>query len=93
MIRDLLREANRKGVPSESFGSWVHRKYGDLTIYRKRRDGLTGCSLPCVLCKREMDKWRLQWKAYDGTQWVHSLQSDNIPPSRPTSKQKRLIFS
>jgi hypothetical protein len=83
----------KKGVSPYCFSRWVHRKYGDVIIHRMRKDGVVGCSIPCVLCKRAMERKGLQWIAFDGTRWVHSLQTEDLPVSRPTSKQKRFIFS
>ena len=93
LIKDLEKEATKKGVPHSQFGWWVHRKYGDIVIHRMRKDGVLGCSLPCVLCKKAMDRRGLQWVAFDGERWVHSRQSVNLPPSVPTSRQRKFIFS
>ena len=93
LIKDLEKEALKKGVSPNRFPTWVHRKYGDITIFRMRKDGMVGCSIPCVLCKRAMERKGLQWVAFDGTRWVHSVQTDDLPESRPTNKQKRFIFS
>lgn len=86
----MEQEAIRKGVPKYKFANWVHRKYGELIVYRMRKDGLLGRSIPCVLCKKAMERRGLKWFAYDGNKWVSHL---NAPESVPTGKQRRVIFS
>jgi hypothetical protein len=92
MIDRLLRESRRKGVKPHNFSRWVHRIYGDFLIIRNRKDGITGISLPCVLCLKAMERKNIQWTAYssDG-RWVRSGQDDDIPSSKPTSKQIRML--
>jgi len=46
-------------------------------------------SLPCVLCRKVMERLDIRWMAHDGTKWVHSKKTENLPPSMPTAKQKR----
>jgi len=46
-------------------------------------------SLPCVLCRKAMERLDICWEAHDGVQWVHSKKSEYVPPSIPTAKQKR----
>jgi hypothetical protein len=93
LIRSLKLECNRKGVPIYNLGSYFHRKYGELVIHRPRRDGIDGKCLPCVLCRREMDRYGLKWIAYDGEKWVHSARTVDIPKGHLTSRQKNIIFS
>ena len=90
LIKQLEQEAIRKNVPKYRFGDWVHRKYGELVIYRMRKDGILGRSIPCVLCLKAMNKRKLNWTAYDGEKWV---TRENAPKSVPTGKQRRTIFS
>ena len=94
MIYRLRREASKKGVKGHQIATWIHRVHGNFVIERIRRDGITGISLPCVLCKKAMERSGIQWIAYQGTHWVNSNQSDYIPKSKPTCKQiKTLGFS
>jgi hypothetical protein len=88
MIKHMLRTCCKKGFDMSEFPHWLHRKYGTMVIYRLRNDGLMGISLPCVLCRKSIEKYKIQWTAFDGFEWIHSLQSDNIPKSRPTNKQR-----
>ena len=63
-----------------------------MVIYRSRKDGTIGISIPCVLCRRQIDKFQIRWVAHDGKKWVYSDKTDTpIPVSRPTSKQIRTL--
>jgi len=92
MIKTLERESHRKGVPPHKFPRWVHRVYGDLVVYRMRQDGVMGMSFPCVLCRKSLERSKIQWTAHMGMEWFHSVQSTELPESRPTNKQRRLLF-
>ena len=50
-----------------------------------------GISLPCVLCRKTIERYDIPWVAHDGEQWVHSKKSEVLPPSIPTAKQKRML--
>jgi hypothetical protein len=86
----LLREqARREGVAPAKFSHWLHRKHGSFTVLRMRRDGEPGISLPCVICRKVLDRMCVQWRAHIGTVWVTQF---NAPPSQPTQKQRALVF-
>jgi hypothetical protein len=86
----LLREsARREGVAPARFSHWLSRKHGEFTVMRMRRDGEPGISLPCVICRKMMDRLCIKWKAHIGHEWV---TQDDAPPSRPTQKQRALVF-
>ena len=88
LIRLLYRRCLKKGYKPHQFTEWLHRKYGEMVIERKTVFG-DGISIPCVLCRKAMDKLDIRWAAHDGEQWVHSKKSEYLPPSIPTAKQKR----
>jgi len=86
----LLREqARREGVAPAKFSHWLHRKHGKFTVVRLRRDGEPGISLPCVICRKVLDRMCVRWKAHIGTEWV---TDENAPASKPTQKQRALVF-
>ena len=92
MIRNLQREAVKKGVKPYQFKDWIKRKHGGvMTVWRLRRDGHMGTSLPCVLCRKAIDKYEIQWMAYDGVNWIKSWVDENLPKSIPTNRQKRIF--
>jgi hypothetical protein len=88
LIRRLYRECLKKGYKSHQFTEWLHRKYGHLIIMRRNTLG-DAISLPCVLCRKMIERYDICWTAHDGHQWVHSKKSDQLPQSIPTAKQKR----
>jgi hypothetical protein len=88
LIRRLYRECLKKGYKSHKFTEWLHRKYGHLIIMRRNTLG-DAISLPCVLCRKMIERYDICWAAHDGHQWVHSKKSDQLPQSIPTAKQKR----
>ena len=88
LIRRLYRECLKKGYKSHQFTEWLHRKYGHLIIMRRNTLG-DAISLPCVLCRKMIERYDICWAAHDGDQWVHSKKSDQLPQSIPTAKQKR----
>jgi hypothetical protein len=91
MVKYLLRLSKKKGVPQYKFSTWLNRIHGTMNICRMRKDGILGCSLPCVLCRKVIEKHKIKWRAYDGEQWINSYTSDNIPKSQPTNKQRRFL--
>ena len=87
----LVREGIKAGVKRYNFSRWLHRKQGNLVVWRQKKDGEFGNALPCVLCRKAIEKHNIQWIAYTGEGWVNSLQSDEVPKSKPTHKQKRYM--
>jgi len=88
LIKNLKHNFLKKGYKNHQFKSWVNRKYGTLVICRKTSYGV-GISLPCILCRKMIDKYNLKWIAYDGKEWIHSYKSIHVPKSRPTNKQRK----
>ncbi len=88
LIRHLYHECLKKGYKPHQFTGWLHRKHGELVIERKNIYG-DAISLPCVLCRKAMEKYDICWAAHDGTQWVHSKKTIHLPVSIPTYKQQR----
>ena len=92
MIKVLLRKGTKSGVKIHNFSAWLHRKYGNLVIWRDRHDGVLGTSLPCVLFRKAIEKYNIQWVAYTGDGWIHSKRNiDILPKSKPTNKQRRYM--
>lgn len=87
LLRKLILEASRQGVHSACIARWIHRKYGDFIVVRELDDGSLGTSLPCVVCRKTLDRLSVQWRAHIGSKWVRSTDPD-VPESRPTHKQK-----
>jgi hypothetical protein len=90
MIRGLAQEARSKGVHRACLAHWIHRKYGDLVVIRVLHDGSLGTSLPCVICRKTLERHWIQWRAHIGSTWVRSTDED-VPDSRATQKQKHKL--
>ena len=90
LIRRLYHECLKKGYKPHQFTEWLHRKYGHLIIFRANVHG-DAISLPCVLCRKMIERYDICWAAHDGSKWVHSRKSEELPLSLPTAKQKRLL--
>lgn len=87
----LLRElSKRRGNSPAQFVHWTYRKFGELTIRRERRDGKMGTSLPCVICRKTLDRINMPWKAHINEKWVSS-RDDDVPPSKLTNKQRIVL--
>ena len=90
LLRQLNREASRRGIHSSCLSRWIHRKYGDFIVQRILYNGEYGTSLPCVLCRKTLERWAIQWRAHIGPVWVRSTDHW-IPRSVPTARQKRTL--
>lgn len=86
-----VKDASRHGVPSHRVPHWIHRKYkGALTVCRYRHDGTPGCSVPCVLCRRELIRFRIPVACHtpDGALFRGHLDDVDAPVSKPTMGQR-----
>ena len=90
LIRNLKHDFLKKGYKNHQFSSWVNRKHGALVICRETSYG-DGISLPCVLCRKMIEKYKFKWIAYDGERWVHSCRSGSSPNPQHTNKQVRVL--
>jgi hypothetical protein len=91
MIKDLRWEAKRQGVHPSCLAYWIHRKYGDFIVKKIRKDGLPGTSLPCVMCRKALERSAIQWRAHIGHDWYRSTDPAT-PESHPTNRQRTLNF-
>ena len=90
MINKLMELSKRKGNSPAQFTTWTYRKFGEMTIRRDRGDGLMGISLPCIMCRKKLDRLKIPWRAHIYNQWVSS-RDENVPNSKPTNKQKSIL--
>jgi len=90
MLRQLVCQSRKCGVQPSCVSWWIHRKFGSLVVFRTRADGTPGISIPCVICRKTLDKNGIQWKAHIGEDWYRSSDPD-VPKSRPTQKQKHKL--
>jgi hypothetical protein len=51
-----------------------------------------GNALPCVLCRKSLEKYKIKWVACVGEEnWVSSMNPETLPKSKPTHKQRRVL--
>ena len=93
MIRNLIRISQKKGVPKNRVSHWIHRTYGDMTVYRYLSTGELGMSFPCVMCRKELERKNIQWNAHLGDKWFNSRYPEELPISKPTTRQCRMLFN
>lgn len=92
LLSAWVEEARKAGQRPHQVVAWVRRKAGGaVCVWRLRRDGSLGCSVPCVCCSRELLKFGL--KVYcvssDGAWFDGWLDEPGAPRSQPTSGQRR----
>mgnify|MGYP003346650931 FL=1 len=86
-IQYMKHRSKIEGVQPSAFSHWLHRKLGKIIIMRVRCDGTNGTSVPCVFCRKVLDRQYIDWEAHIGETWVSSR--DEVPPkSKLTQKQK-----
>lgn len=85
----IIRIAIKKGIKRHNFSKWVGRTQGVMIITRPRRCGDEGVSIPCVLCRKALERHNIHWSAMSYTGIVNTRTDKDIPKSIPTGKQKR----
>jgi hypothetical protein len=90
-ISMMKHKAQVNGVPPSKFPHWLHMKVGSLIVIREKSDGNLGTSLPCILCRKVLDRENIQWSAHVGDQWFSSTDID-VPESKFTNKQRGYFY-
>lgn len=68
---------------------WIRRKYGEWTVQRFVGEQ-EATSLPCVLCRKVLDKMHIRWTAFYDSRTV---TWEDAPPSKPTHRQRVLTLA
>jgi hypothetical protein len=84
-----MEAASRKGVPSHKTILWVKRKVGRVYVERLRGDGVVGCSVPCVSCRKMLVAFDLVVVCTDsdGNRYKGKMDAPGAPASKLTSGQ------
>jgi hypothetical protein len=90
MLAFLRELSKRRGNSPAQLTHWIYRKFGEMIIRRERLDGKMGISLPCIVCRKQLDKLRIPWRAHINEKWISSRDID-IPESKFTHRQKILL--
>jgi len=86
---NLLRhKAFIAGVSPSRFPHWLHKKIGNLIVIREKFDGELGTSIPCILCRKILERGHIQWSAHIADVWYKSVD-EKVPLSKFTHKQMK----
>lgn len=99
VLEKWVRLASKNGIHPHSIIPWVRRKMGGyLVVRRSLCDDSPGCSVPCILCLREIQKYdlvvRCTFDAEDGRPCIFEgkfVPENTPPPSVLTRGQKRMF--
>ena len=86
LLQFMKHRSRIEGVKPAGFSHWLHRKSGKLIISRVRCDGNLGTSIPCIFCRKVLDRSCIDWKAHIGNKWFSSNDAV-VPVSKLTQKQ------
>lgn len=86
LLQFMKHRSRIEGVNPSAFSHWLHRKTGKLIISRIRCDGNMGTSIPCIFCRKILDRGMIEWTAHVGESWVSS-KDETVPKSKFTQKQ------
>ena len=97
LLEHARAHARRTGVAPHAFAFWLHRRYGQLVVWRHTRDGTPAASLPCVLCRRALDAVGARWTAHAPSPHADTppvrVTDANAPPSKLTHWQAAKMFA
>lgn len=90
-IQYMKYRSKIEGIKPSAFSHWLHRKLGKITISRIRCDGQYGTSIPCIFCRKVLDREFIMWRAHiGGENWVSSMDAV-VPASKLTQKQRGIL--
>lgn len=89
-----IRLAVKRGVAAHAIISWIRRKTGGtIVVKRYLFDNSLGCSVPCVFCRREIEKYDLvvTCTGRSGDKFEGRINDPEFPPSVLTLGQRRML--
>ena len=95
VLDEWRRLAIKRGVPSHAIISWVRRKTGGTIVVRRYLfDNSLGCSIPCVFCRREIEKYDMvvTCTCQTGGRVEERIRDPGFPPSVLTCGQRRMLY-
>mmetsp|Transcript_4045 Transcript_4045/g.7781 ORF Transcript_4045/g.7781 Transcript_4045/m.7781 type:complete len:99 (+) Transcript_4045:111-407(+) len=96
MINAQVQHARKKGVHSSRLVPYVRKQLGaHLNVVRLDSEANPQCSVPCVLCRKQIITFGLRVRCITKTGEVFCgfLDDDEAPRSKLTSGQRRRIHS
>lgn len=94
VIDAMVTLATRKGVRHMGIAHWIRRKIGArMIIERFLCDDTPACCLPCVLCRRSIERLGISIRCTVDTAdgCVFAGHMDDAPPSKLTTSQRRIF--
>lgn len=97
LIDTWTEKARKKGVPQHSVIPWVRRKFPgrpEIVVWRLTSSGDLACSLPCLLCRKQLIKFGFRVTCHTGTVqgvdvWYSgTLTEVSAPVSTLTTRQR-----
>lgn len=91
LLDRCTRRACKDGVPDLKVADWLRRKdMGHMTVLRWKADGTLGCSVPCILCRRELLRYDIRFRCVlpDGSWYDGPMDAPDAPVCKMTSMQK-----
>lgn len=85
-IELLKQRALRKGVSAHNVWRFLYRALNFCVITRRQKNEQLSISLPCVCCRRQLDRLGVRWSACDRE--GNFVTDDNAPPALKTSRQR-----
>lgn len=84
--------AVRHGVRGPTkIARWIRRRYGIWHVERFLSDGTPGISIPCLLCRRVLDRLGVRWEATNRDGETVGSHDPRPPTSTLTRRQKKYI--
>jgi hypothetical protein len=93
LLSACVEDARRHGVPRMREAAWIRRKFGNtLHIWRCRRDGSLGCSMPCCFCYKAIETFALRVSCVtpDGKPFLGYVDELPMPPKLTSMQRKNL---
>lgn len=78
-----------RGLPRVA--DWIRRHYGAWTVERVLSDGSCGVSVPCLLCRRAMDRLGVRWVA-TSREGCRVGSTDPEPPKSSLTRRQKQQF-
>jgi hypothetical protein len=86
LLERLTHLARVHGVAPHRVAHFVRRTVRWLVISRTTQDGERACSLPCLLCRRQLEQHHIRWEARD---WEGTVTNETAGRSKLTQRQAR----
>jgi hypothetical protein len=89
-----VKEARKNGVAPHKTAAYIRRKFGSrISVFRFRHDGSFGCTVPCVWCQKELERFDITVSFVDDSgRWCDGRVSDGtLPKPVLTAGQRRML--